>query len=299
MLSACDRDAASELTGHSTLRTESSAIPSANVPNDPPPPAESPRYPAPPDLLSPPKDAEHSKSGLVSKQLFAGSTPGHAKPNDYADVIYTVWRPDGRVFATTSSATPQRIKLAESVAGVVEAVQMMSLGEKRRLWLPYALAFGSKPNIYNAPTTDLVYELTLVKVISAPTPPRNLTAPPGAKKTPSGLTYQVLKPGTGQRHPSDTSRVTVSYSAFTPDGKMFETSLATADSVSIRMDRLMPGWREGLELMVEGEHTVLYIPGKLAHGDIKPGEVRAPFDPPAGPVVFDLELVKILPEQSE
>jgi FKBP-type peptidyl-prolyl cis-trans isomerase len=91
----------------------------------------------------------------------------------------------------------------------------------------------------------------------------------------------------------------VSYSAFTPDGKMFETSLATADSVSVRLDRLMPGWKEGLELMVEGEHSVLYIPGKLAHGDLKPGEQRAPFDPPAGPVVFDLELVKILPEQTE
>jgi peptidylprolyl isomerase len=296
-LGACNREAASELTGHSTLRGESSAEPLANdVPPDPPPPAESPRNPAPPDLLSPPKDAQRSHTGLVSKQLVAGGVAGHAKADDYADVMYTVWRPDGRVFAATSSVSPQRIKLAEAIAGLKEAVQMMSLGEKRRLWIPYALAFGSRPGVYNAPTTDLVYDLTLVKVIAAPTPPKDLNPPKSAKQTPSGLAYQVLKPGTGQQHPGERSRVQLQYSAWTPDGKMFETSWTSADSVPVRLDVILAGWKEGLQLMVEGERAILWIPGRLAHGDLKPGEQRAPFEPPAGPVVFDVELVKILPD---
>jgi peptidylprolyl isomerase len=185
--------------------------------------------------------------------------------------------------------------LSEQLAGLREALTSMSVGEKRRLWLPYKLAFGSKPTIMNAPKSELVYDVALLKIISPPTPPQNVAAaPPDAKRTPSGLAYRVVDSGTGTRHPGPNSRVSLRFAAFTPDGKMFESSYERGDVTTARLTRLIKGWQEGLQLMVEGERTVFWIPGSLAHGEIKPGVEREPFAPPAGPVVFDVELVEIL-----
>jgi FKBP-type peptidyl-prolyl cis-trans isomerase len=116
--------------------------------------------------------------------------------------------------------------------------------------------------------------------------PTDVAAPPAdATKTPSGLATKVIKPGTGKAHPRATSQVNVHYSGWTTDGKMFDSSVARGEPISFGLNQVIPGWTEGVQLMVEGETRRLWIPQNLAYGG-SPGA-------PAGMLVFDVELIKI------
>jgi FKBP-type peptidyl-prolyl cis-trans isomerase len=75
---------------------------------------------------------------------------------------------------------------------------------------------------------------------------------------------------------------------------MFQTSLMGGDTIPVRLSLLPAGWREAMLKMVEGDKWRLWLPGKLAFGELEPGQEALPFGPPPGPVVFDVELVKIL-----
>ena len=118
-----------------------------------------------------------------------------------------------------------------------------------------------------------------------PAPPDVAAPPADAARTPSGLATKVLKPGTGTQHPRSTSRVNVHYSGWTTDGRMFDSSVSRNEPISFGLNQVIPGWTEGVQLMVEGEHRRLWIPENLAYG----GQRGAP----QGMLVFDVELIKI------
>ena len=120
------------------------------------------------------------------------------------------------------------------------------------------------------------------------TPADVKAAPADALKTDSGLASKVLTPGTGKIHPSATDTVTVHYSGWTTDGKMFDSSVKRGSPASFPLNGVIKGWTEGVQLMVEGEKRRLWIPGKLAYGD------TAPPGAPAGTLVFDVELLEIV-----
>jgi len=114
--------------------------------------------------------------------------------------------------------------------------------------------------------------------------PEDVAAPPASvKKTPSGLAYRVLKAGTGKSHPGATDLVTVHYSGWTTDGLMFDSSVSRGEPASFALNRVIAGWTEGVQLMVEGEKTRFWIPEALAYKG-RPGA-------PAGMLVFDVELL--------
>jgi peptidylprolyl isomerase len=115
--------------------------------------------------------------------------------------------------------------------------------------------------------------------------PADVKAPPAdAKKTPSGLAYKVIKTGTGTRHPIAMSSVTVHYTGWTTDGKMFDSSVARGTPATFPLNRVIAGWTEGLQLMVEGESARFWIPESLAYRGQRP---------PLGMLVFDVELIRI------
>jgi FKBP-type peptidyl-prolyl cis-trans isomerase len=117
--------------------------------------------------------------------------------------------------------------------------------------------------------------------------PSDVAAPPqGAKTTVSGLSYKVLRKGSGSVHPELASRVTVHYTGWTTDGKMFDSSHKRGKSTTFPLNRVIPGWTEGVQLMVAGELTRFWIPAGLAYGD----PARRP-GAPAGMLVFDIELL--------
>ena len=117
--------------------------------------------------------------------------------------------------------------------------------------------------------------------------PADVAAPPAdATTTASGLAWKTLTAGTGAR-PSSGATVTVHYSGWTLDGKLFDSSRKRGQPTSFPLDRVIKGWTEGLQLMTEGESARFWIPAELAYGD-NPGGGR-----PGGMLVFDVELLKI------
>ena len=128
----------------------------------------------------------------------------------------------------------------------------------------------------------LVFDVEMIS-FAPPTPPRlDVKAPPPTPKDREWLAYKVIKPGTGTRHPRATDEVTVHYSGWTTDGKMFDSSVTRGEPATFPLNGVIAGWTEGVQLMVEGETTRFWIPEALAYR----GQ-RAPY----GMLVFDVELI--------
>jgi peptidylprolyl isomerase len=84
--------------------------------------------------------------------------------------------------------------------------------------------------------------------------PAEVAAPPAnSLKTSSGLSTRILDKGTGQRHPRATDTVVVHYTGWTTDGKMFDSSVQRGEPSEFRLNEVIPGWTEGVQMMVEGE----------------------------------------------
>jgi len=121
-----------------------------------------------------------------------------------------------------------------------------------------------------------------------PTVPEDVKAPPAdAQTTASGLASKVLQAGTGDKKPAVTDTVSVHYSGWTTDGKMFDSSVQRGQPASFPLNGVIKGWTEGLQLMVVGEKRRFWIPADLAYGE-DPGGGR-----PGGLLVFDVELLDI------
>jgi peptidylprolyl isomerase len=120
-----------------------------------------------------------------------------------------------------------------------------------------------------------------------PAPPDVAAPPPDALRTPSGLASKVLQVGLGSFHPTMNSRVRAHYTGWTADGRMFQSSVLSGQPIEFQLDGVIPGWAEGVQLMVMGEKRRFWIPANLAYG-----ENPAP-PTPAGQLCFDIELLDI------
>jgi peptidylprolyl isomerase len=120
-----------------------------------------------------------------------------------------------------------------------------------------------------------------------PAPPDVAKPPADAAKTASGLAYKVLEPGTGTAKPGAEDFVTVHYTGWTTDGKMFDSSFARNAPSTFPVNRVIKGWGEGVQLMVPGEKRRFWIPETLAYA----GQSGRP----QGMLVFDVELLDIVP----
>ncbi|MBI2395677.1 MAG: FKBP-type peptidyl-prolyl cis-trans isomerase [Deltaproteobacteria bacterium] len=250
----------------------------------PAPTPERPQIPAPPDVAAPPADATKTASGLASKVLQPGTGTEHPTADSKVKVHYTGWTTDGKMFdSSVQRGQPMTIPLNGVIAGWTEGLQLMVIGEKRRLWIPQALAYQGKPG---RPAGMLVFDVELIDMKKPIPAPADVAAPPAdAKKEKSGLASKVLTPGKGKDHPKATDEVEVHYTGWTTDGKMFDSSVERGEAAKFQLDMVIPGWTEGVGLMVEGEKRRLWIPQDLAYKG-QPGA-------PAGMLVFDVELMKI------
>jgi peptidylprolyl isomerase len=258
----------------------------------PPAPPQPTSIPAPSDVAKAPADAKKTASGLQTKVLTPGTSRDKPKPEDRVKVHYSGWTKDGKMFdSSVARGQPAVFGVSQVIKGWTEALQLMVVGEKRRLWIPAALAYGEKAAM-GAPAGDLVFDVELLEIMQAPKPPEVpkdvKAAPKDAKKTTSGLAYKVLQKGKGKEHPTATSRVTVHYSGWTTDGKMFDSSVARGQPATFPLNGVIKGWTEGVQLMTVGEKTRFWIPGDLAYGD-KPSRPGAP----SGMLVFDIELISV------
>jgi FKBP-type peptidyl-prolyl cis-trans isomerase len=257
------------------------ATPSATAPARPsaPPPTPAPD-------ATPPKDALRTKSGLSMVVLEKGKGTRKPKAKESVRVKALGFLPGGRRFG---SPQPTVISMSEAAPGWSEALSQMVEGEKRRIWMPPALAFGNTPGAPMSAGGDVVLELELLAIPDPPPVPKDLKSPPkDAIKTASGLVYKIMTKGTGTTHPTATSKVSVHYSGWSQDGKMFDSSVMRGEPTSFALNQVIKGWTEGVQLMVQGDKARFWIPGALAYGD-KPARPGAP----AGLLVFDIELIAI------
>lgn len=110
----------------------------------------------------------------------------------------------------------------------------------------------------------------------------------GVQSTASGLQYKVLEPGTGSTHPTASDQVKVHYHGTLIDGTVFDSSVDRGEPISFGLNQVIPGWTEGVQLMVEGEKTRFFIPSTLAYGNRAAGKIK-----PGSTLIFDVELIGI------
>ena len=139
---------------------------------------------------------------------------------------------------------------------------------------------------------QVMNEIGATKIIGVPkrepipAAPADVAAPPAdAIVTASGLATKVLKAGSGADKPKADSVVSVHYTGWTTDGKGFDSSISRGKPATFPLNRVIPGWTEGVQLMSVGEERRFWIPQELAYNG-RPGA-------PAGMLVFDVELLAI------
>jgi FKBP-type peptidyl-prolyl cis-trans isomerase FklB len=110
---------------------------------------------------------------------------------------------------------------------------------------------------------------------------------PGVVTTASGLQYKVLAAGSGDS-PKRTDEVTVNYRGTLLDGTEFDSSYKRGEPANFRVDRVIPGWTEALQLMKPGGKMQLYVPPQLAYDT----HSRPPI-PPGALLLFDVELIGV------
>jgi len=110
----------------------------------------------------------------------------------------------------------------------------------------------------------------------------------GVVTLPSGLQYRVLKEGSGPK-PKSNDLVRVYYKGWLLSGEVFDEHLE-GDPIPFKVDRIIPGWTEALQLMNEGAKWQLFVPFDLGYGtEIRPGSIIVPYSM----LSFEIELIKV------
>lgn len=274
------------------LACRPSGAPATSAPAPTPPPTRATAAPRPaaPDLaIEPPAGAIVLPSGVAIHVLDPGD-PARPTPRwgDAVELRYRVWDEDDALVGTSRPDRSERLELPWLPPGWAEATMTMHPGTHAHVWVPEAQAYGASTS---GPRGALRIDVHLddidpaegsVALVEVPLQ----TPPPNALRTASGVSFVVLRTGTGTRHPTRESRVTVHYEGWTAaDGERFDSSIERGKPATFPLPAVIAGWQEAVTLMVEGEKTRFWIPGALAYGD-SPGK-------PSGTLVFDIELLRI------
>ncbi len=130
---------------------------------------------------------------------------------------------------------------------------------------------------------------TLAAIFADPSKKSDVATDSTYAVTESGLKYMIMREGKGQ-NPKATDNVTVNYRGQLPNGQVFDSSYDRGEATTFPLNRVIPGWTEGLQLMKPGGMAVFYIPSNLAYG---------PQGTPGGPIgpnqdlVFTVELISV------
>jgi FKBP-type peptidyl-prolyl cis-trans isomerase FklB len=109
----------------------------------------------------------------------------------------------------------------------------------------------------------------------------------GVKTLPSGLQYKVLAEGNGKT-PKATDEVTVNYKGALIDGTEFDSSYKRGKPLTLKVNGVIRGWTEALQMMKAGSRWQLFIPPDLAYGERAMGRI-----PPNSTLIFEVELISV------
>ena len=116
----------------------------------------------------------------------------------------------------------------------------------------------------------------------------------GVTTTASGLQYEVLTQGEGKSPASETSTVKVHYKGTLLNGTEFDSSYSRGEPATFPLNRVIPGWTEGVQLMKEGSTYRFTIPSNLAYGESATGNIT-----PNSTLIFDVELLEVIEPEAE
>ena len=239
------------------------------------------------DLAKPPADVRPTADGLVFKSLSEGSGPNAGK-NDTVVIDYTGWHSNGDTFYSTKSrGKPLSVPLATSAVGFAEAIAMMKKGGHAVFWLPPEIGYKGKAQAGAQAPDTLVFDVTLVDIKPAPPIPADVAGPPaGAQKTPKGVAFVVVKPGTGKDKARYFDNVSFHYTGWTSDGRMFDTTETRGQPRQTAPFRETAGLEDALDQLVVGERARFWIPPALTKGSL---------NAPAGTLCYEIELTALTP----
>jgi FKBP-type peptidyl-prolyl cis-trans isomerase len=126
-------------------------------------PAPANAIPAPPDVAAPSPGSLKTTSGLSTRVLQAGTGTRRPRATERVRVHYTGWTTDGKMFdSSVARGEPSEFAVNQVIRGWTEGLQMMVEGEKRRFWIPAALAYEGVPD---KPQGMLVFDVELIKIL--------------------------------------------------------------------------------------------------------------------------------------
>jgi len=252
--------------------------------------------PAIPDnVAKPPDNTETTKSGIKLAVVRPGTGKDKARPYDNVTFNYTAWDGDGRMIDTTElRKRPVTAAPYKQSAVMNEMLTQMTAGERLRFWVEAEKMINAGKPVGGVSKGLLCYELEILQIVKAdheppPTPPDVAKPPADAKKTAKGVFYRVLKTGASKdgKHPSEADSVKVHYTGWTTDGKMFDSSQLRGEPATFGLKGVIAGWTDGIPVMTVGDRVRFWIPEELAYKGVA--------GKPAGMLVFDVELLEILP----
>jgi len=122
---------------------------------------------APADVAAPPANATKTASGLATRILAPGKGADHPGKEDVVTIHYTGWKTDGTMFdSSVTKGKPSSFPVNRVIAGFSEGLQLMVIGEKRRLWIPESLAYKGA----REPKGMLVFDIELLAIETPPSP---------------------------------------------------------------------------------------------------------------------------------
>lgn len=241
-----------------------------------------------------PSQQQVTKSGLKYEVLVAGAGGEAPRAGQGVKVRFAVWSATGVHILSTAADGHLLVGMCTSLRltrmgekFLTEAVGLMKPGAKYRFEVPPELCWGERgiaPHVQ--PNSVTIWELELVQINDVP----KFEQPDPEKmiKCESGLKYEVLREGAG-KSPTAADKVTVHYTGYLENGTVFDSSLARAEPATFPLNRVIPGWTEGLQLMKEGAKYRFTIPSDLAYGP----RGSPPVIPPNATLIFVVELIRV------
>ena len=144
------------------------------------------------------KDPKTTESGLKYSVLHPGAKAPHPHMGQAVKVHYTGWLENGTVFdSSKKQGNPMVIQLGKVIPGWNEGLQLMTPGARFKFTIPSKLAYGPKANGPIPANSTLIFEVELIEIW--PKPVFRKLDPAKTKTTASGLKYEILEPGTGEK----------------------------------------------------------------------------------------------------
>lgn len=211
----------------------------------------------------------------ISFATLAAGEGRNPRDGDQVTVAYQAMLPDGSVVDQSARAN---FIVGQMITGFDAALRQMQVGGRYRFRVPASLAYGEEGAGPIPPNSDMIFEVTLAGLVTAEEAAAAAAAERAALLAANPITLETLSPGQGATA-RDGDMAIISYVGRLADGTQFDAG----DMASFPVNRVIPGFSEGLKQMQPGGRYRLSIPAALAYGARGVGPI-----PPNSDLVFEV-----------